>query len=95
MIRTVKALAWGLGLAVLHLALSIVLAIYFGLGMSRTGSAFLNEVLLQPGMGVSHALCAPGAHCIFGPPIVNFLFYWAIGAIAARLIYRARKGPMR
>lgn len=95
MTLAIKALAWGFGVAVLHLILSIVLAVYFGLGMSPTGAAFLEEVVLQPGTGVSRALCDPGAHCALGPPIVNFVFYWTIGAVVARLVYRILEGGMR
>jgi hypothetical protein len=62
----------------LHFALGFVLALYFGLGMSRTGSWFVTNVWAQPGRSLVAA-----ANCLGFQEqssyvlaiIVNFSFY--------------------
>jgi len=77
----IRAVFGGAVIALLHLGLSFLLFLYFGLGMSRGGSAFVVDVLMQPATAIARALENRGYGDPFNPFVMNLTFYWLLGAV--------------
>jgi ABC-type Mn2+/Zn2+ transport system permease subunit len=77
----IKALLCGFGISIFHFLLSVVLGIYYGLGMDKAGAKFTISFFMQPGTAINNA------HESVNPLVVNAVFYFFIGFVGTYLFF--------
>ena len=85
--RKFKYIVWGGLIGIGHSIVTFILAVYFGLGMSRSGTWFWENFLAQPGLYISDNLERLGStHADYYMFICNIIFYWVISAVLLHII---------
>ena len=82
-----KHIALGGAIGCSHSIVVIISALYFGLGMSKPGTWFWQNILSQPGYSIAKYLESVGySHSGYIFYALNILFYWFVSAILLHVI---------
>ncbi len=88
-------LFWSFLFAIGHAVISIVLGLYFGLGMSPKGAWFVKNIIMQPGVGIAALLkrldlSQPDRLVL----LINFAFYFIIFLLIFYIRQRIKEKSM-
>lgn len=84
-----KFFLWGFFVAIAHMILTIVLSIYFGLGMTPDATWFMKTIFMQPGAFIIGLVEKNSNYQIHRYLLgINFVFYWAFTTF---IIYIVKK----